>query len=465
MKITMMKLQLTNTLIIVTTLIQLTYGKKFEPNWNSLDSRKLPQWYDDAKIGIFIHWGVFSVPSHTEWFWWYWKGDVKPEIVQFMQKNYPPDFEYADFGHLFRAEFYNATKWAKMFKSSGAKYVVLTSKHHEGFTLWKSNTSFMWNSVDTGPHRDLIGPLADAVKSEGLKFGLYHSKFEWFNPLYLEDKENNFKTQKFVNAKSLPELYDIVNKYKPEIIWSDGDWDATDDYWKSKEFLTWLYNESPVRDTVVVNDRWGRGCYCLHGDFINCADRYRPGKLQIKKWENAMTIDHHSWGYRRMSSLNDYYTDHELIHELIETVSFGGNILINVGPTSDGFISPIFEERLMNLGKWLQINGEAIYESKVWQVSQNDSKTSDVYYTKSKNSDTLYVLFQSWPNNNELTLYSLNETIVTNESKAQLLIKDGCIDVKSLDKSAESTKIFLPNLPLNEIKSEAWTIKFTNIKV
>ncbi|CAG2231744.1 FUCA [Mytilus edulis] len=149
-----------------------------------------------------------------------------------------------------------------------------------------------WNSYDTGPHRDLVGELAAAVQeTTDLRFGLYHSLFEWFNPLFLKDKENNFTTQDFVKMKSMPELYELVNRYKPEVIWSDGSGEAPDSYWMSKEFIAWLYNDSPVKDTVVVNDRWGRGDICRHGGYLTCNDRYNPKALQNRKFENPMTIE------------------------------------------------------------------------------------------------------------------------------------------------------------------------------
>lgn len=176
---------------------------KYDPDWSSLDTRPLPNWYDDAKIGIFIHWGVFSVPGfRSEWFWWDWQGD-KPtsDVVDFMKQNYPPNYQYADFAPEFKAEFFDPIQWASLFNASGAKYVVLTSKHHEGFTLWPSDYSWNWNSNDVGPHRDLVGDLAQAIRSNSsLRFGLYHSLFEWFNPLYLSDKNESFKTQFYVKV-------------------------------------------------------------------------------------------------------------------------------------------------------------------------------------------------------------------------------------------------------------------------
>lgn len=124
----------------------------------------------------------------------------------------------------------------------------------------------------------LTGELTDAVKNESLKMGYYYSLFEWFNPRYLADNETNFETDLFPREKVIPELMELVEKYRPEVIWSDGDWEASDTYWSSTKFLAWLYNESPVKDTVVVNDRWGIDIPCKHGDFFTCHDRYNPGK-------------------------------------------------------------------------------------------------------------------------------------------------------------------------------------------
>lgn len=130
----------------------------FEPTWDSLDRRPLPAWYDQAKVGIFIHWGVYSVPSFgSEWFWTNWRTVQAKSYVDFMQQNYRPGFTYQEFANDFTAELFNATEWATIFEQSGARYVVLTSKHHDGYALWPSKYSFGWNSVDIGPHRDIIG--------------------------------------------------------------------------------------------------------------------------------------------------------------------------------------------------------------------------------------------------------------------------------------------------------------------
>ncbi|XP_055350488.1 alpha-L-fucosidase-like [Paramacrobiotus metropolitanus] len=401
--------------LLLVTVVDLVSCKKaksppvtrYDPTWDSIDSRPLPDWYDESKLGIFIHWGVFSVIGYqSEWVWWDWKGAKDPNTVAFFDKNYPPDITYADFGQQFHATFFNPLQWSAIFANSGAKYIVLTSKHHEGYTNWPSNYSWNWNSMDVGPHRDLVGDLAKAIRnSTDLHFGLYHSLFEWFHPLYLEDKANNWTTRSFPTKKSLPELYEIVNTYQPDVIWSDGDWEAPDTYWNSTGFIAWLYNDSPVKDTVVTNDRWGSGITCHHGGFLTCSDKYNPGTLQPRKWENCMTLDFRSWGYRRDLTAWDVIPIETLIATLTATVSCGGNLLVNVGPTGDGTIPPIFQERLLQLGSWMQVNGEAIYNTKPWS-HQNDTLNPNVWYTSKATGDgvDVYAAVLKWDGNVTLSL-------------------------------------------------------------
>nr|CAD7392960.1 unnamed protein product [Timema cristinae] len=324
-------------IVFVSTLLVICSSQdtvRYNATWESLDTRPLPQWYDDAKFGIFIHWGLYSVPGFgSEWFW---------------------------------------NRWASMCN----KYVVLTTKHHEGYTLWPSKYSFSWNAKDVGPNRDLVGDFSDAIRKTDIKLGLYHSLFEFYNPLYLMDKANNYSTRLFADQKTIPEMYELVEEYEPDIFWSDGGEGSSVEYWQSREFISWLYNDSPVKDTIVVNDRWGDETMCEHGDFFSCADRYNPGTLQAHKWENCMTIDQVAWGYRRNAKLSDYLSIEELIYSLVSTVSTGGNLLLNIAPDKDGVITPIFEERLRDIGSWLTVNGEAIYSTVAWS-SQLDSANSN----------------------------------------------------------------------------------------
>lgn len=396
---------ITIKIVILLFLVLVPRSHGYEATWESLDTRPLPAWYDDAKFGIFLHWGVFSVPAYgSEWFWDLWQGsNAQPRYAEFIAKTEGPRFSYPDYAHRFDATLYKPDEWAHIFARAGAQYVVLTSKHHEGYTMWDSRdipSTWNWNVMDVGPKRDLLGDLAKQVKNstspqtnKRIKFGVYHSMFEWFNLLYTRDRENNFTTNDFVTQKTMPELYDLVRKYEPELIWSDGDWEAHSDYWQSTEFLAWLANESKVKDTVVWNDRWGKDALCHHGSFLTCSDGFRPDSLVPKKWECCNTVDRTSWGLNRDANIADFRSTRELIHTLISTVALNGNLLLNVGPAADGTIHPAFVDRLLGIGEWLEVNGEAIYESRPWSVTQRDANNT-VYYTRRK--DTVFAIVTEW---------------------------------------------------------------------
>ncbi|KAG5668370.1 hypothetical protein PVAND_016311 [Polypedilum vanderplanki] len=415
--------------------------KRYEPEWESLDSRPLPSWYDDAKVGIFLHFGVYSAISYgSEWFWNSWINDKNPDYVNFMKRTQNPSFTYPDFAASFTCELFNATEWAEIFADSGAQYVVITSKHHEGFTLYPSSYSFNWNSVDVGPNRNILKELSDAVRKKSMKFGIYYSLYEWFNRMYLDDKFHAFFKQTYVNNKVWPELQEIIHLFKPEVIWSDGEWEAPDGYWKSKEFLAWLYNDSPVKETVVANDRWGMGILCKHGDFYTCTDRYNPGVLQEHKFENAMTIDKKSWGHRSDAKIEDFYTSEELIKEIITTIAINGNILINVGPTKHGTIEAIFADRLRDMGKWLRINGKGIYGSRPWKYQKEGNST---WFTmkNGEERDSVFIFVIDYPYDTNTIVLKTIGNYIDDKSKVKLLGYDEDIEFQLIDsKSAFEIK-------------------------
>ncbi|CAG2194555.1 FUCA [Mytilus edulis] len=388
---------------------QVTLGR-YEPNWESIDSRPLPAWFDESKVGILIHWGVFSVPSIlSEWFWYQWETKT-PLLVDFMKNNYRQDWTYPDFANQLTAEFFDAEEWASLLNISGAKYVVMVGKHHEGFTMWPSNYSWNWNAMD---------------------------------------------------AKTMPELYELVNKYKPDIVWSDGSHAADDWYWNATTFLSWLYNDSPVKDTVVVNDRWGINVNCIHGGFLNCGDRFNPKVLQKRKWENVMTLDKYSAGYRRNAKLEDYFTMIELLTEVAQTVSCGGNILINIGITKEGTVVPIYQDILTKLGKWLTVNGEGIYSSKPW-TTQNDTISNYVWYTSKviNNQPFVYAIMLEWPKNNTLILGAPKTSSTTVVS--MLGYTGGNFSWKP--NPAGGIQIMLPSMNVNEIPcNDVWVIKMQGV--
>ena len=384
---------------------------KYSATWESINSRPTPTWFTDARFGVFIHWGVYSVPAWAPkgtYAEWYWDAMRKREMTVEPNPNgyanaptgrekgiwgkhvelYGEEFAYQDFAPRFSAELFEPERWARLFERSGARYVVLTSKHHDGFCLWPSQYAWNWNAVDIGAHRDLLGDLTAAVRARGLKMGYYYSLYEWFNPLYLQDPE------RYSLEHMHPQFRELVERYEPSIIYSDGEWDHPEETWHSAELLAWLFNESPVRDDVVVNDRWGKDSRSKNGGFFTTEyGEVGAGKSLAanRPWEEIRGIGS-SFGFNRNEELSDYLSTRELVHLLVDTVSRGGNLCLNVGPTADGRIPVLQEERLVEIGDWLQVNGSAIYRSNRWR-EVSDGGT--VRYTKV--DDAVYAIALKWP--------------------------------------------------------------------
>ena len=306
---------------------------------------------------------------------WYWnslaKGPVqdgKPKpVYDFHKRVYGADFEYFQFAPMFRADMYDPAHWADVFAQSGAKYVVLTSKHHDGFALWPSEHadkawSRPWNAVSAGPKRDVLGDLTDAVRKRDLKMGFYYSLYEWYNPQWRADRK------KYALEHMQPQFKDLVTRYKTSLIFADGEWDMTSEEWRSPELLAWLYNSSPVKDEVVVNDRWGKDSRHKHGGYWTT--EYTAGlDTAGHPWEESRGMGF-SYGYNRAETFKDLKSDRELVLMLADLVSRGGNFLLDIGPTADGRIPVEMEERLVKIGRWMKVNGEAIYGTRPWKTTR-----------------------------------------------------------------------------------------------
>jgi len=501
---------------------------KYEPTWESLDQRETPSWYGEAKFGIFIHWGLYSVPAwapkgeYAEWYWHSKDNQVGKKIKRqkatqaFHNRVYGEDFKYEDFRPLFTASMFDPKHWAKVFKQSGAKYVVLTSKHHDGYCLWPSQEAtdsfgMKWNSVDSGPGKDLVGELTDAVRAEGgVKMGLYYSIWDWFNPLWTEkmqatlqkgagadpDGKDLTEEQKaegaayeeslkgldnYVKQVMHPQLNELVEKYQPALLFSDGDWWMGYEKWQTLPFLAHLFNEAPNKDEVIINDRWGR-VRKQHGDYYTT--EYGSGFDDPNiLWEENRGIGH-SFGYNKNETLADYNSREEILFLLVDIVSRGGNFLLDVGPTADGRIPVIMEQRLKEVGDWMAVNGEAIYGSKRWkkvaqwgkgeipiskrggyktgfsitQLTLKPKKgqaVKEAWYTHK--GDVLYAHLPVWPDGNSITLQD-----VTGVTAVELLGANHSIEMISTE---GTVTIDLSNVNPTKISSGApYVIKLTGVK-
>jgi alpha-L-fucosidase len=366
----------------------------FRPDWPSLQTYQPPLWYQDAKFGIFIHWGVYSVPAFGgEWYSrLMYKQDSK-EYAHHIATYGPQDrFGYKDFIPQFTAKAYDPAAWARLFKQAGARYVVPVAEHHDGYAMYDSRLSD-WTAVKTGPKRDLIGAFAKAARAEGLHFGLssHRAEHDWFfdegrkiasdvnDPRYLElygpaqlrlmgkddaDLFGDFTavSQAWVDDW-LARTAELVELYDPELIYFD--------WWIGKaEFraalpamLAQYYNSKAAQGRqAVVN--YKLGSMPVGAGVLDIERGQAPG-IQPTSWQTCTSISDKAWGFIE----NDTYKSPvQLIHLLIDVVSKNGNLLLNVGPHADGSIPPAARDTLLAMGQWLARNGEAIYGSRAWRV-------------------------------------------------------------------------------------------------
>jgi len=347
-------------LLLLSNLLQ----GQVQPTWESINERGYPQWFSDAKLGIFIHWGVYSVPAWASlegYAEWYYRGLMtNDDRKDFQERIYGKDFRYEDFAPMWKAELWSPEEWAELFKKSGAKYVLLVSKHHDGFCLWPSKYASGWNSVEVGPHRDICGELTEAVRKQGLKMGFYYSLPEWKSDIHRWYVDPDDQISTYVDTHMIPQFKELVTKYKPTILFTDGEWRNSAEQWHATELISWYYNT--VGKDAIVNDRWGDGQQ--HGFRT---PEYSAGiTLTDRPWAECRGLGR-SFGLNRNEPLENYMTSDELIRHFCVLVAAGGGMTLNVGPAADGKIPLLQQERLLELGKWLDINGEAIYGTRPYK--------------------------------------------------------------------------------------------------
>lgn len=403
---------------------------------NVLSDDERMEWWTEARFGMFIHWGLYAQDGC------FWKGqDGKSEHM--MLKLEIPIAEYEKIALEFNPVKFNAYEWVKIAKDAGMKYIVLTSKHHDGFAMYDSPSND-YNIVKRTPwQRDPVKELAEACEKQGLKFGLYYSLGrDWHHPEcnsiggrrsniwdYPEEEKKNYSI--YFNEKVKPQIKEIITQYNPAIIWFDTPELITPE--QSKELLNMIRKLDP---TCIVNSRIGNKL----GDY-SVKEQEIPAEGKQNPWETCMTISD-VWGYHKLD--DNWKTTDSLIYSLVDIASKGGNFLLNVGPTGEGIIRKPSVNRLKEMGDWLKINGEAIYGTTASPIG----KYSWGRCTKKVNEDDtiLYLIVFNWPKDRLLHIPRFDNHVI----EASLLGNNERIKTTV---STEGLKIQLPEKLTGSIAS------------
>ncbi|TRX57639.1 alpha-L-fucosidase [Fulvivirga sp. M361] len=397
-----------------------TDSTTYEANWESLKKYETPAWFQDAKLGIFIHWGPYSVPAFSsEWYGRHMYMDTANFSAQLHHKSTgahhvyehhlktwgdPKEFGYKDFIPMFKGEKFDADEWISIFKKSGAKYVVPVAEHHDGFAMYDSKIT-RWNSVDMGPKRDILKELMSAGKKEGLKVGASsHYAFNWtfFN------KKKHFDTMDpeyadFYGRKITPlsdttiskefldtwmdRVVDLVDNYQPDILWFDFFMDQEEFVPYHPKLAAYYYNKGLEwnKGVVLQNKNFGNFESFPKGTNVLDLERGKMSDINRYPWQTDTSIGKNSWCYVEGW---DSKTPNTIVDDLIDIVSKNGNLLLNVGPKADGTIPEDQQAVLFELGDWLHKNGEAIYGSRPWVVfGEGPTKVATGHHTEGENKD------------------------------------------------------------------------------
>jgi alpha-L-fucosidase len=454
----------------------------------SVTSHVAPAWFHDAKLGIFVHWGLYSVPGWAPttgplhdvvaaqgWQGWFRRNPYAEWYMnsiriagspsaEYHAEHYGADFAYAQFAGQFGGPNWNPAEWAELFAAAGAQYVVLTTKHHDGFLLWPSAHP---NPFRTGYHadRDLVGDLTDAVRTQGMRMGLYYSGgLDWtFNDRPIADI-----TDLFLGVPQMPEyvayadahLRELIDRYKPSVLWNDIAYPALANLW---ETFAYYYNTVPEG---VINDRFiqapasdgppdiGRLMQMMaegimpkpaHFDF-RTPEYAVYNEIQAEKWESCRGLGF-SFGYNRNETVKDMLSPTELVRSFVDLVSKNGNLLLNVGPMGDGTIPAEQRERLLALGAWLKTNGAAIYHTRPWDRAEGHT-TAGTPLRFTKGRDALYAVLMETPAAGPLTI----PNVPVAEGARVELLGHGEVAWERSDNGLTITAPALPESPAHAIR-------------
>jgi len=446
---------------------------KYKDKWKTLEKYKIPKWYKDAKFGIFIHWGVYSVPAFgNEWYPHNMYKKDTPEFKYHIETFGPHNkFGYKDFIPMFKGEKFNPEEWVEIFEKSGAKFVVPVAEHHDGFCMYESKLT-KWNAKNMGPKRDIVKELEKEVRKKGLYFGISSHRAEhWWFFCYGKEINSDVREGKWEDfygpAKPKEEIPDddflndwllrcceLVDKFSPDIFWFDW-WinhNAFEPY--LKKFAAYYYNRAiELGKKVVINYK-----YNAFPEECAVLDIER-GKLKGKRslsWQMDTSISKNSWCYIK----NHQYKDaEEIIQDIVDVVSKNGIYLLNIGPKPDGTIPEYEIEVLKKIGEWLKVNGESIYGTRPWKkYGEGPTETSEGPHTEEKKEftekdirftakeDTIYAIVLGKVKNGKIEIKSFSKKEIENGApvKIERIEILGCKKEIKWERNEETLLINLP---------------------
>ena len=336
---------------------------------------KRMEWFEEAKLGIFIHWGIYAVNGVSESWSFY--------------NNYLPYEEYMNQTKGFTASKYNPKEWLDLIQESGARYTVLTTKHHDGVALWDTKAGDLSVVKSTPAGKDLVAPFVEEVRKHGLKLGFYYSLLDWSHPDYPNKtktetryKDDPARWNKFVQF-NFAQLAELNKTWKPDLYWFDGDWEQSAETWNSKGIVDLLRSTNP---NVIINSRI-QG----YGDYATPEQGVPVVRPKDKYWELCMTMND-SWGFQHADT--NYKTPHILLRTFVDCLSMGGNLLLDIGPKEDGTIPEEQVAILKEFGRWIKKHKEAVYETRAGIPAEHFQG----YTTLNKAGDILYLYLPYRPN-------------------------------------------------------------------
>ena len=460
----------------------------FTDTWESLENYKVPDWYPPKKFGIFIHWGVYSVPSFgSEWYSrnMYIQGSRE---FEHHVATYGPhkEFGYKDFIPMFKAEKFDPEAWATLFEEAGAKYVVPVAEHHDGFQMYRSDLSH-WNAVEMGPHRDVLGEVSEACRRHGMVAGASSHRVEhWFFmghgrefdsdihepmkrgdfywPAMKEADHNDLfstptPTDEFLQDW-LERCCELVDRYRPKIIYFDWWIQHASVRPYLRKFAAYYYNRA---------EEWGEGGVVINykldsfqfGAAVPDVERGQFADIKPFFWQSDTAIARNSWCY---TENNDYKTPQSLVCDLVDIVSKNGTMLLNVGPKPDGTIGPEDTAVLKGIGAWLKVNGEAIYDTHTWRkAAEGPTAIKEGQFTDGApkvftpedfrftlRGDRIYATCLAWPENGGVTIRSFANGDAQHPSSFSGIIKSvdvlGCPDAPAWTRDETGLHVQAPTM-------------------